>query len=350
MAGRKRLEITESSEQLRVARIRNRGKSGDQILELLIHLKEHPSHSIKEVSRHFSLSERTIYRWLRSYREHGLDKLLAEWNKTPPTSVAAALPSSPETKEWSGSIPTRVRSFLNQLPITTDTIEWCRTFKTLLREFFDDVDQVVINIRTTIDLVNPASNRPGQVHRQSLFPHKAEKKEISILHDSDKEEKWEQIYEEGIRNGFPAELYREPVGFDYYYQTTGSYIGTIILFSKRERPPLSAETITLMEELRPFLLFILSDHIARHRMAHPEDILFRDLVSRINNDAHLSQREQEILMLLVLAYSYDEIAATLFISVKTVESHIQAIYRKVGVQNLKEVFARYVTPRLFFLE
>ncbi len=356
MAGRKRPEIPGSSEELRAALFACRGKSVEHILLLLLHIKENPSQSIREISRHFGLSERTVYRRLQSYQKLGLRGLLAEHGISDPGEQTGeeSAQTPAETNGTNGKqealpplLNRRTLAFLNRLPVSADTVEWGRTFKRLLCELFDDVDHVALNIRTTLDLINPTTNRPGQVHRQSVFSHRKKEKKISVVHDTEGQRRWEKLYEEGVRNGFPAEDYREPTGFDYYYQTTGSYIGTILLFSRRENPPISPQTITLMEELRPFFLFILSDHIARHRMVHPEDVLFRDLVTRIGDNARLSEREKEILMLLVLAYSYSEIASCLFISVKTVESHVKAIYRKIGVQNLKEVFARYITPRLF---
>ena len=359
MAGRKRTDVINSSEELRAALIRNRGNAAESVLQLLLHIKEHPARNIKEIAKDFSLSERTIYRWLKDYRENGLERVLAK-RKTDllpnqeqlffsdDSDVAADINTALATTTQ--GVSHQVISFLNKLPLTTDTVTWCRAFKQLLCEFLDDVDRVVINIRTTLDMLNPASNRPGQIHRQSFFSHKRNMTEVSVLHDTDQKQKWEQIFEEGIQNDFPAHLYHTPIGFDYFYQTSGSYLGTIILFSKQENQPISSQTITLMEELRPFFLYILSDHIARHRMKNPGDVLFRDLVSRINHDANLSSREQEILMLLLLAYSYDEIATHLFISVKTVDTHIQSIYRKVGAQNLKEIFARYLTPRLSFMK
>jgi DNA-binding NarL/FixJ family response regulator len=45
----------------------------------------------------------------------------------------------------------------------------------------------------------------------------------------------------------------------------------------------------------------------------------------------LTAREREVLRLVALGRSNDEIAAELVLSVRTVESHIASIYGKVGV-------------------
>ena len=52
---------------------------------------------------------------------------------------------------------------------------------------------------------------------------------------------------------------------------------------------------------------------------------------RPNLVAGLSPREVEVLSLLVRGYSNRQIAATLFISARTVNSHVEHIYTKIGV-------------------
>ncbi len=47
----------------------------------------------------------------------------------------------------------------------------------------------------------------------------------------------------------------------------------------------------------------------------------------------LTQREKEILDLLIKGYSNHKIAKQLVISIHTVKAHIESIYRKFGVHN-----------------
>ncbi|WP_413230119.1 LuxR C-terminal-related transcriptional regulator [Kitasatospora herbaricolor] len=58
----------------------------------------------------------------------------------------------------------------------------------------------------------------------------------------------------------------------------------------------------------------------------------------------LTQREREVLRLIARGYAYKEIAKQLFISVKTVESHVSAVLRKLQLSNRHEL-TRWATAR-----
>jgi LuxR family maltose regulon positive regulatory protein len=61
----------------------------------------------------------------------------------------------------------------------------------------------------------------------------------------------------------------------------------------------------------------------------------------------LSSQEQRILRLLVAGRSNPEIADALVVSVNTVKTHVQSLYRKLGVHNRVE--ASSVARRLSLL-
>ncbi|MEJ7648421.1 MAG: response regulator transcription factor [Nakamurella sp.] len=58
----------------------------------------------------------------------------------------------------------------------------------------------------------------------------------------------------------------------------------------------------------------------------------------------LSPREREVLKLLARGYAYKEIAAQLFISIKTVETHVSSVLRKTQKSNRYEL-SRWATDR-----
>ena len=59
----------------------------------------------------------------------------------------------------------------------------------------------------------------------------------------------------------------------------------------------------------------------------------------------LSTREQEVMRLIARGYTYKEVAAELFISIKTVETHMSAVLRKLQLSNRSEL-TRWAANRL----
>lgn len=51
----------------------------------------------------------------------------------------------------------------------------------------------------------------------------------------------------------------------------------------------------------------------------------------------LSAREQEVMRLIARGYTYKEVGHELFISVKTVETHVSAVLRKLQLSNRNEL-------------
>ena len=58
----------------------------------------------------------------------------------------------------------------------------------------------------------------------------------------------------------------------------------------------------------------------------------------------LSAREQEVMRLIARGLSYKEVASDLFISVKTVETHVSSVLRKLQLSNRHEL-ARWAAAR-----
>lgn len=83
---------------------------------------------------------------------------------------------------------------------------------------------------------------------------------------------------------------------------------------------------------------VMNGHIARKILTY-----FQHPVRYTPNlDAyHLTNREREILLLLMDGLSYKEIAARCFISIDTINSHIRKIYTKLNVRSRAEISARF---------
>lgn len=68
--------------------------------------------------------------------------------------------------------------------------------------------------------------------------------------------------------------------------------------------------------------------------------MFAGMNTRQGEDYRLSDREKQVLQLLVDGYSYKMIAAEMFIAIDTVRSHIKKIYEKLHVNSKSEAVAK----------
>ena len=80
-----------------------------------------------------------------------------------------------------------------------------------------------------------------------------------------------------------------------------------------------------------FYKFYFSSPISKTEKTLTEDFI---------KDFSITKREQEIIIALLDGKSNKELAETLFVSEKTIETHLANIYRKVGVKNRLELFSR----------
>jgi DNA-binding NarL/FixJ family response regulator len=99
-------------------------------------------------------------------------------------------------------------------------------------------------------------------------------------------------------------------------------------------------------ELRAALLDVLSggapmsSEIARHVVAS-----FRRKGGGMDPSVALTNREEEILVLLTKGYANKEIAEHLGLSIETVRSHLKNIYTKMHVRSRAEAVAHYMSKR-----
>ena len=64
-----------------------------------------------------------------------------------------------------------------------------------------------------------------------------------------------------------------------------------------------------------------------------------EVAERVDELDRLSVREQEVMRLIARGYTYKEVASTLFISAKTVETHVSAVLRKLQLSSRHELTA-----------
>ncbi len=75
--------------------------------------------------------------------------------------------------------------------------------------------------------------------------------------------------------------------------------------------------------------------------------MFQETPQAKHREYDLSERERQVLHLLVKGYSYKMIANDLFVALDTVRSHIKKIYEKLHVHSKSEAVAKAFKDRLF---
>ena len=77
--------------------------------------------------------------------------------------------------------------------------------------------------------------------------------------------------------------------------------------------------------------------------------MFSEIPVTKNEDYNLSEREKNVLQLLVNGYSYKMIAAEMFIAIDTVRSHIKKIYEKMQVNSKSEAVAKAFKNKIVYM-
>jgi DNA-binding NarL/FixJ family response regulator len=68
-------------------------------------------------------------------------------------------------------------------------------------------------------------------------------------------------------------------------------------------------------------------------------------VAQVDEDLdRLTEREREVMRLIARGYAYKEVAGSLFISIKTVETHVSSVLRKLQLSSRHEL-TRWATDR-----
>jgi DNA-binding CsgD family transcriptional regulator len=236
-------------------------------------------------------------------------------------------------------IPEKVLQFMSSLPTTGDTVEWIYQFREGLQSLLGDVDRIAICINVGCELT--ATRRSKQhfdIAQHARFS--AADRHLPVIRSDSEESISSQLIEDWRRLGRPLDDYHHPHCYDYY-SVAGVHLASILLFRRRTLPPTSNRTLQTIEALKPFLIFVLSGHIARHHYKQPVDRLFTKVVGTTHVSAKLTERETHVLALRLMGLSYAEIARQLFISENTVAKHVKSAHRKTGCESFLELFAPY---------
>jgi|GEM_PF-4835284 len=306
-------------------------------LRMLSLLASEDAATFAETAAQLGCSERTVRRWWKQYQDAGLDALLRD--PAPEQSAAR-----PDGRRRSGSpihIDIRLQRFLSSIPTCYESSEWIRNMRDSLVAMLDDVDRAIVS-------VNVLNNARGEEERDAMSAvfvtqHTTGEEQDAITSQPWDDTPGEMIFADATYQGFPAEEYGKPAILDYR-TPNNAYLGTIILLRRNGSPAISRHTLDLLENLRPFLIFLFTDCVVRHKLRHPSHATFTDTISAIVERYELTNRQGEVLMHQVLGRTYNEIAEIMDISPNTVHRYIVSIHERTGSRNLNELFTHTITP------
>lgn len=124
--------------------------------------------------------------------------------------------------------------------------------------------------------------------------------------------------------------------------------GRVLAFSRELQPGLTARALALGAVASVSfgvdgteLLDAIEDFVAgRLQDGSQTDLDNRaDLRRQLGRDVNLTERERDVLGLIVSGLSNEELAAHLYLSINTVKSVIRAVYRKIGVTSRSQAVA-----------
>lgn len=367
MARKREQNITESGAELRELAGRYAGKAQEGRLLFLAWLKETPGSTIGQAARAAGLSERQgRYLW-DDYCAGGLERVIGRRvyqpkGKKKPEKGAAV----PDPGRVAGMTAADMVGFMNavgELASINDPAIWVRRLGDILRQFILEIEYAVVSVQLTAGITSQPSRVSGVNFVFTQHIRADGRRHFTSFSSPEKyESNYERLIEQGRQIGFPFESYHfPPYGFDFYKlnsdrthlpyrESLPDIVGSIILFGSREAGPLSFETVELIEKLRSFISGAFESLILRAQWKRPEFPLFADAALRILGKLDITTREQEILRLLLLGNTHDEIADLLNVTRSTVNKHTRSVFRKAGVRRLSEFFARYFTPRDHFPE
>lgn len=396
--------IAESPEELQRLESEYRGKPEGLRIATLRLLQERPERPIEEIATMVGFSMATVKRWMRVYREGGLgavldrraggkdthrfdaglntlkQKLLGgdlatleeaqrwieDFRRSPGSrkiaqqaihrerSVRAAASESagagpepfPDAEAQRTLIAVRVMTALSTRSESADIgvfPEWIQRVNHAICSVFDDVDLVHLIPNVYCPLSNPSGYHPtiAVAHHTDSDPLVAPITEVESGDDAVHIQRSLRMLAD---QQFKTERYHPPKAFVYYYCDT-AYLGMMMLWRDQSRPPISRQTLEVLDSMRSTIMFILTDLVARHRAVWPHQHTTVEAAGELAKDFQLTKQESRIFHLQLLGRSYEQIAEILNISLNTVRTHVKSIYVKSGTHGHPDFTARYLTPQ-----
>ncbi len=226
-------------------------------------------------------------------------------------------------------------TLLNCLPVTSGLEEWTQGFRAFLAEIFPQAEYIFASLNRSSKL-----DGSGRMNVGTIFV-KIDAEEVNSKPEHASIDRRFDTYLAKIEGSLrkrgvnPARLY-PPVHFEAFIGVDDR-VGRLTLFFSRKLPDPSGVVEDILEKMRPFLTFVISDGVARDIVARPQHRTFQSFLVSFASHYDLSIREREVLMFYLRGESASDIADSLGITAHTVRGHIRGIYRKTKVSSRNEI-------------
>jgi len=124
-------------------------------------------------------------------------------------------------------------------------------------------------------------------------------------------------------------------GIDIHFDNR--LLGTISLFREEKDPDFRLLDLMYLELIRKQSANQLNKLIEINKLKKIKIIDQNKMIAKCSNKYELTNREQEVLGLIISGKSNNEIAEDLFISINTVKKHLTHIFKKTKVKNRTEL-------------
>jgi DNA-binding CsgD family transcriptional regulator len=336
--------VHESAEELERFEAVYRGRPEEARARFLRVLRTQPELTFDDAATSVGIPRRTAYRWWSVYQERQITGLL---NMTMGRPSSLRKPPK-QVQLGDGVEPLSTGALLelmNGMPLELGLLEGINGVRTRLMVLLEDVDRISISVNTSCDLERPERYRPNLSISQRADHADRLDEGMQVQTLKNPESPGQELLEQMRTGGFPFDRYHPPIAREITYGGTAE-VGTIVLWREIEKRPISERTITILEHLRPFLVYVFSNLVTRHHYANPRDRVFYSALREMAQRARLTAQEQRIISYRLMGYSYKKIAAELGRTEGAVKKQLASVHRKTGTQGHSELFAKYFTPRL----
>lgn len=357
MARTRSKKISESAAELEELRRSYHDRPEGQRLLFLQLLAENERRTIAEAARKASISERRGRYWWDAYRKGGLRGILdrRSWGsynaQSPDDSTRSAHFATGLSFEDSGTGASWI-AFVSKLANAVGSSRaddvGLKEVKSILEASLPGVDVLGVNLQVGLDVHNPGNRRntvTADVSLESGGSHSESTTSLAVGQPH------EQFINRTRKAGFPFSDFHDPHPFDFFLEpgkrrvdpsdALELYVGSFVLLARRSGDDVPQETLDLVERLRPFFAFLLTDILMRQNLRQHAGAPLYEFVRRISDRHSLTAQESSVLTLGFLGRSYKEMASQMAVSVSTIQTHVRSLFRKTGVSKMSELHARF---------